>query len=196
MTGLEKILADILDEAKAEAEQTVAAAKTEADRIVGTARAEAGVKADKVGAAAVQDVADIERSRDSALVLQRRQRTLGQKQMLLAETLEKARDSLHALPGGDYFGLLVKLAAKTAQPGEGELLLNDADLARMPKDFENQLAGALPAGSALKVGGQARPIDGGFVLKYGDVEENCSFAAIFDAREDEFSDLIRDVLFA
>jgi len=34
------------------------------------------------------------------------------------------------------------------------------------------------------------------VLKYGDVEENCSFRAMFDARSDEFSDLVRDTLFA
>lgn len=195
MTGLEKILAEILDEAKAEAEHALAAAKAKADEMAVTAKAEADTVADKARAAAAQDVADVEYSRNSALALQRRQRTLAQKQALLAETLEKARDSLYALPDGDYFGLLVKLAAKTAQPGEGELLLNEADLARMPKDFEKQLAGALPTGSTLKVGGQARPIDGGFVLKYGDVEENCSFAAIFDAREDEFSDLIRDVLF-
>ncbi len=196
MTGLEKILAQIKDEAAKEASDIRAKGEDEAKRIVQEATAEAEAKAARVLAAANAQTADVAQSRESALALQRRQRILAVKQEMLAETLQKALDSLYALPADAYFELLCRLAAANAQPGKGELALNDADKKRLPADFEMKLAAALPKGTALAVCDQTRPIDGGFVLKYGDVEENCSFKAIFSAREDEFSDLARELLFS
>lgn len=195
MTGLDKILAVIRDEAAAEAQQVINEAKAQAEEILAAAKAENDAKTARIDATAVQDVADVERSLESAIVLQRRQRTLEQKQLLLAETLKMALDSLYELPEDTYFELLARLARDAAEPGEGELLLNEKDKARLPADFEQKLAGEMPAGSTLKLSSITRPIDGGFVLKYGDVEENCSFEAIFNARGEEFSDLVRDILF-
>lgn len=196
MTGLEKIITEIRDEAAAEAEEALAKAKAEAEDILAKAKAESDEKVAQIQAAAAQEAADIERSRESAQALQRRQRTLATKQELLAETQAKALDSLYALPDGDYFELLVKLAAAAAQPGEGVLLMNEKDAKRAPADFEKKVAAALPGGAKLALAKETRPIDGGFVLKYGDVEENCSFKAMFNARADEFSDLVRGTLFA
>lgn len=195
MTGLDKIIAEIATEAKAEAEQTVARAQAEADGILKAARDESDAKVAKINAAAAAEVADIDRSRQSATALQRRQRTLREKQALLSETLDKALESLSQLPEKDYFELLVKLAAGAAEQGEGEMLLNEKDQGRKPGDFEAKVSAALPAGSSLSLSKDTRPIDGGFVLKYGDVEQNCSFESIFNARADEFSDLVRPVLF-
>ncbi len=195
MTGLEKIIKEIRDEAAAEATQTVDKAKAEAKEILAAAKAESDAKVAQIEASATQQAADIEQSRDSALVLQRRQQTLSAKQEVLAETLQKALNSLYNLPEGEYFDLVVKLACKSAANGEGEMMLNKNDLARLPSGFEKKLAGALPSGSSLKIAKEACPIDGGFVLRYGDVEENCSFEAMFNARADEFSDLVRGTLF-
>ncbi|MDL2327123.1 V-type ATP synthase subunit E [Ruminococcaceae bacterium OttesenSCG-928-A11] len=195
MTGLDKIIGEIRGEAEAEAKKTVADAQAEAEGILNEAKAASDAKAAKIAAQAAADVKDIERSRESAIALQRRQRSLAQKQALLAETLQKAQDSLYDLPEAAYFDLLVKLAAKAAQPAEGEMLLSEKDAARLPKDFEDKLKAALPAGASLSISKQTRPLDGGFVLKYGDVEENGSFAAVFAARYDEFSDLVRGTLF-
>lgn len=196
MTGLEKIIKEIHDEAAAEASAVIAKAKSEAEDILATAQADSDALGARNAADAAKTVADIERSRDSALQLQRRQQTLAKKQELLAETLDKALTSLYNLPEAEYFALLEKLAVKAAQPGEGTLLLSDADCKRMPAGFDKTLAAALPKGSTLAISTATRPIDGGFVLSYGGVEENCSFKAMFDARREEFSDLVRDILFA
>ena len=196
MNGLEKILAEIKAEAEAEAAQIVSAANAGAAERLEAARAEAKAKENKIQLEAAQSIAAAERSFESAVVLERRQRILAQKRVLLAKTLEKAKETLCALPEAEYFSLLARLAAQNAQPGQGVLCLNARDKARMPAGFEAQLLAALPAGSSLTVGSETRPIDGGFVLVYGDVEENCSFAALFDARADEFNDLACGVLFA
>lgn len=196
MTGLEKIIKEIQDEAAAEAAQVVAKARTKADEILAQSKAESDAKIEKIASSAAQDAADIKNAQQSALVLQRRQRTLQTKQDLLADTLQKALETLQVLEDKEYFALLVRLAAKTAQPGEGELLMNERDTARKPANFEKQVNEALPKGTSLKLSAHTRPIDGGFVLNYGGVEENCSFKALFSARRDEFYDLVRDTLFA
>lgn len=195
MTGLDKILQEIRDEAASEAKRTVEEARAKAARILTEAKAESDATVAKIDAAAAQDVADINAAQASSQQLQHRQRTLETKQAMLAETLQKAKESLYVLPEGDYFDLLVRLAAGASEKGEGQMLLNAKDAARLPAGFETKLAGALPAGHTLAVAKETRPIDGGFVLKYGDVEQNCSFGALFDARGEEFSDLARGVLF-
>lgn len=195
MTGLDTIIKEIMDEAQQEAEAMKTKAKTQADGILEKARAAAAAGSDKVLAGAAATVADVEYSRDSARALQRRQRTLETKQALLNETLEKALQELYGLPADTYFELCIRLAVRSAETGEGQMLLNAADKARLPADFERRLSAALPAGRTITLSDQTRPIDGGFVLKYGDVEENCSFRAVFDARAEELGDKVRSILF-
>ena len=195
MTGLDKIIKEIQDEAAGEAAAAIAKAKQEAAEILDKAQAENEEKAAHIAADAARTVTEIERARESAIALQRRQQILQNKQSLLNETLTKAQTSLHELPESEYFALLVLLAAASAQPGEGELLLNEKDKARMPATFAANVSSGLKNGAKLAVSANTRPIDGGFVLKYGDVEENCSFKAIFDARKEEFTDAIRTILF-
>ena len=196
MSSLEKILAEIKAEAAAEADQTIAAARAKAEEILAAAHTEANAKTKAAKELTAKKKAEIEQSNDSAIALQRRRHILAQKRMLLDETLLKAKERVYNLPDSEYFSLLVQLAAKNAYSGDGTLIFNKKDRARLPADFQAQLAAALPAGHSLAVGDQSRPIDGGFVLIYGDVEENCSIAAIFDARADEFGDLAYGVLFS
>ena len=196
MTGLEKIINEILDEAAREADAVVDKAKAEADTLTEKARTEAKAEGEKIAATAQQTVAELESSRTSSIALQRRQRTLQMKQELLDETLELARQELCKLPEEQYFALLAKQAAQYAETGEGKMLLNAEDKARLPAAFAGQLAAALPEGCSIAIAGETCPIDGGFVLKYGDVEQNCSFSALFDAKREDFTDMIRDTLFA
>ena len=41
-----------------------------------------------------------------------------------------------------------------------------------------------------------RNMEGGFVLVYGGVEQNCSFAALFDTARDSLQDKLHALLFA
>ncbi len=195
MTGLDKIIKEIADEASAESKSTLDNAKAEAEAILADAKSKADSLREKSDLEAKQHRSEIEKSRNSALALQKRQRLLETKQELLSETLEKVRNELYALPPKEYFAMLVRLAAQSAEEGEGEMMLCEKDNARLPQDFEAELSAALPKGSAIRLSKETRPVDGGFVLKYGDVEANCSFAAIFDARREEFADIISPILF-
>lgn len=195
MSGLERIIAQIDAEAASEAEKMLSDANTEAKRIMDEAKAEADAKTVAMKKDSDDNVAEVRRSRESAAGLLRRQRALAQKQMLLEETLEKALNALYDLPDAKYFELLAKLVANEAEPQAGEMFLSEKDKARMPKGFEKDLQKMLPKGGSLVVAQATKPLDGGFVLKYGDIEQNASFKAIFAARADEFSDLISGTLF-
>lgn len=196
MTGLEKIIASILEEARMEAQACIEEAKVEAERILAEENAKSYALCAKTTESAKQQVIDIERACASAVQLSRRKGLLEEKQALLTQTLEQALERLYAMPEDVYFGLLVKMTAAFAEPGEGELLLNERDLSRLPKDFEKSVNMALKENCKLRLSEQARPMEGGIVLKYGEVEQNCSFRAIFTSRLDEMSDRARGILFS
>lgn len=196
MTGLEKILAGIQEEASREAEEVLASANAKADEILQAAQKQIDEKNARTAETTAQEVQNIEAARDSQATLQRRQSILQTKQTLLAQTLDDALQNLYTLPDDQYFAIVAHLAAEAAEPGSGVILLNAKDTARLPANFMQRLTAALPSGVSLTLADETRPIDGGCILKYGDIELNCSFAAIFDARRDELYDLVREVLFA
>ena len=71
----------------------------------------------------------------------------------------------------------------------GKDSLSEKDLARMPESFPVELARiADERGGKLTVSQETRSMEGGFVLLYNGIEENCSFRAIFDAKRDELQD--------
>lgn len=67
----------------------------------------------------------------------------------------------------------------------------------MPKGFEQEIQkAAAEKGGVLELSREARDIDGGFILVYGGIEENCTIKALFDAQRDELSDKVHGLLFS
>ena len=103
------------------------------------------------------------------------------------------------MPQEAYFENIVKLAVKASQNGKGTILFSKADLDRLPEIFADTLNAALVAGgkegAALTVSSETRDIDGGFVLTYGGIEENCSFDALFDSAHEMLQDKVQEILF-
>jgi V/A-type H+-transporting ATPase subunit E len=196
MTGLEKIVASIREEALGEAKSIVDKAKADAARMLADEKAKSSEQCAQIEASAKRQAEDIERAGISALELQRRRKLLEAKQELLTQTMELALSELYELPDEAYFELLLKMAGAFAEPQNGQLLLSQKDIARCPGDFEERLNGRLPKGVTLGVSQALSPIDGGFILKYGDIEQNCTFRAVFDARWDELTDKAREILFS
>ena len=49
--------------------------------------------------------------------------------------------------------------------------------------------------ASLKISREAREIEGGFVLSYGGIEENCSFDALFASAGEQLQDVVQKILF-
>lgn len=197
MAGLDKIIGQIEEESKGAAARTLEAARAEAEKILEMARKEAEEECCRIERRSDQAVANILERGRSAAELKKRGSLLAEKQRLIGETIAMVKEELKSLDGEAYFEMLLKLAVKSAQPGEGELLFSAKDLARLPEGFEEQVNAALKdKGAVLRVSADSRDIDAGFVLTYGGIEENCSFDAIFDSARETLQDKAQELLFS
>ena len=197
MTGLDKIIEKIGLDAKNAGAEVQAKADEHCAEILSNAQAEC----DKIDAQAQSDAdalrADILARGESGAQMQRKNRILTAKQEMIHSVIESAKNKLLGLDGIDYFVLLGKLAEKYAQPGDGVMYLSAADLARVPAYFRGTLAdiGAKKGGS-LTLSDESRDLNGGFVLAYGGIEENCTFEAMFEENKERLQDVVREKLFS
>lgn len=197
MAGLETIISQIRSESEQSAAKVLADAREKADEILAQARAQAETECASVRRRSEQSVQNILERGKSAAELKRRQELLAEKQLLIGETIQMAREKLESMDLDAYFGMLARLAVKAAQPGEGELVLSAKDAVRMPDSFPKQLEEALSkTGASLHVSAQTRDMDGGFVLVYGGIEENCSIDALFDEVRERVQDQVQELLFS
>ena len=197
MDGLEKIAEQIHNDAAARAAELTAEGEAQARAIAAEAAEECAQLKARLLAQAEEEAASVQRLAVSAAQLEGKKRLLTKKQELISEVIEEARKALLALPEEEYFEMILKLAEGCALPKAGEIAFSAGDLARLPAGFEEALNKELAAkGGSLKVSGQAREIDGGFVLVYGGIEENCSITALFDAKREALQDLVHKVLFS
>ena len=199
MAGLDKIIARIQAESEEAAARTLEAAKAEAEQILQTAREEAAQECAAIGKKAEQAAANTLDRGHSAAELKKRQRILAEKQVLIGRIIGEAKKELKNMPAEAYFDNIVKLAVKAAQKREGKILFSKTDAERLPENFADTLAAALiksgKEGAKLTVSGETRDIDGGFVLTYGGIEENCSFDALFDSAHEMLQDKVQEILF-
>lgn len=197
MTGLEKIVNEIIAEAEESVRQTLAEAQEDADKIAAAAQAEGDQKRKAILAQAQADAEQLLEGAHSGADLIRRRTLLQTRQQLISQTLAAARENFNGLDDKTYFQTIYEMIGRYAYAQAGQIAFNQRDLERLPKDFAKQAERALAgkAGAALTLCAQPRAIDGGFVLIYGDIEENCSFEALFDAQKDRLQDEVQKLLF-
>lgn len=194
MSGLERIIQTIEDDAAARCTAIEQEARQRADQIIADGRTQARQEADALLEDARQRL-EVQRSNAmSAARLAQRNRLLQEKQRLMDQAEQQAKQALRDLPRDQYFAALLSLASHYARDGEGELRLSQGDLARLPADFEQRLNAALPRGR-VQVSSAPAPIEDGFLLVYGDVEENCTVDALFEAQRDALRDTLHAMLF-
>ena len=189
MSGVEKITARLNEETAAQCEEILAAAKNKAAEIVARAQAEGNETIRAAEAEAKKRADQILASAVSQSAANARKAMLAAKVDLINEVLEKAKQSLHDLSDEAYFNALAGLARKNRRDGVGEMLMCERDLRRMPKDFIDKL------GYGVKVSPIPVNIEDGFILKYGEIEQNCTFSALFSAFSQELQARAASLLF-
>lgn len=196
MTGLEKITSEI----KADADKSVAAiidkANAEASDILAGAEREAAEAVAKINHDVSVRLSASKSTAESAAALRKRRLILEEKQKLIGEVIEEAKNLIYALPDNVYFEKILKLAEKNVNPAEGTIIFNAKDLSRLPADFETKLnVVAVAKGGKLTVSKETRPIDGGFVLLYEGIDQNCSITSLFETHIESVQDKIQKLLF-
>ena len=183
MTGLEKIVEQILEEANTQSDMILEDAQKKADQIIEDAK----VEADKIKAGSAEKVSHVKadgmaRAKSSA-DLKKRQTVLKAKQEIINEVIGKAYNGMIDMEVDRYFHMMERMIGNAVQPKSGQISFSAKDMER------------LPAGFAKRVSEKASDIDGGFILIYGGIEENCSLAAMFHAQKEEMADKLNSLLF-
>ena len=198
MAGLETILQKIALEGQQEAQDVLHDAQAQADAFIAQAQADAVQILQTAQQEADQQAQQLLERGHSASQLSFRQGVLAKKQQLIQQALLEAKEALLHQPAQSYFRFCLALVVKCAQEGQkGTVAFCARDLARLPEDWENQMSEALQKKyAALSVDPVAVHIEGGCILRYGGVEENCSVEALFIAEAEKLRDRLQVLLFS
>ena len=193
MNGLDKIIARMEADTRAECDALAANAAENAAAILRDYQAQADAAArDSAQRAEAQAAEHLEHLNGSSQ-LARRQRVLAAKQQLIDEAFARAAQALAALPQADYIDLLAALAAENGS-GDEELLLSAHDRETVGAAVVDA-ANAKKPGAAFRLSDETRDTGGGLVLRRGRVELNCSFTEKLRQLRQEESSAVAKLLF-
>lgn len=178
---------DILSRIKADADETgrgiVAEAKREADAVLDRARAKADVERARLRARAKQR-SDEERNRIVTLAkLSARRDLLNEKQGLIGRVFDETRRSIIAMPADEYGRFIKSLLKRTVETGDEEVIVGETER-RIDQKLLDDVSREIGKPGGLRLSGERRRIEGGFILRRGRMETNCALDTILrDARE-------------
>ena len=191
MSGLEKILEHIKSEATSTADEMLRIAKAEAEKIVDTEKKEAAFRADQIKRQSELDVTATRNRIQSAGDLKEKRMILEAKQKEIDDVFTATMEYLSNLDDAGYFAIIDKMIPRYADGIEGTIRFNAKDLARVPESTKKVIKDNL-----LTISDQPAQIDGGFILVYKDIEENCSFDSLISASREDLQDKIGQILFS
>lgn len=211
VTGLEKITGKILSEAQADAAHTIAEAQAKCDAVRAEYARRADALVEQQREDARREGERLTARAKSGVAMDKRNILLAARADMIDETYAAAYAELKSLPEEDYLALLVRLLTDalvtcreerkqnlalygdeevTAEPEQYEVILNPRDRdtygEKLLAGVRRAVVGKVETGvlDKLILSSDTAHIDGGLILKYGDVETNCSFEVVFaDVRE-------------
>ena len=196
MSGLDNIIKEIQAGAKAEADAIL----QEADKYCEEYMAEVKVKVlkevEQFHKKAETDRNLYEEKTKSGAQFRERNAILKARQQGINEVIRKAQEKLINLPDAEYFDFLIKLFEKNVQAQNGIMFISEKDIDRMPSDFKEKVKNiSKENGGQITISSERANINNGFVLAYGEIEENCQIKALFDADIDRLKDIANQQLF-
>ncbi len=221
INGLEKITEKILSEANEKAEQILVAAEAESKKIADSYAERAEEIRERISSAAERDGKDMVSRAKSSAATAKRNAMLTARAELIDGVFDGALATALALPQAEYIDLLTGLlcAALTEQleaeynsrtlygeeeamePEVYEVLMNARDRERcgaaVVAGATKKLSGKVAADrlQKLKLSDKTVSIDGGLILRYGDIESNCSFSLLFAQLREELETEVSHCLF-
>ncbi|NLV35061.1 MAG: V-type ATP synthase subunit E [Clostridiaceae bacterium] len=199
MTGTEKILEKIIQDAKARALAIEEQAGQEAGAIMDQASQEAGLKRAELLERAQADGAQSYKRLIAVAGLEGRKELLRAKQDVIDTAFARALDKVCGLPDSEYQKLLEDLIADAVDKDGGEILLSEKDAKRLDSKFIsniNQRLRASGKGGSVKLSSRYINTAGGFVLKIGDMEINSTFEILFGMLRTELENEVVKMLFS
>lgn len=196
MRGIEKIAAQIIGEAEEKKAAIYEEIQHKIDELNAKTDEEIKAELERINDDTLREEGTLEELAGLAAQQKRRQAALSAKQEVIGEIINEAYERLLNLEDEKYFAVIKKMLEDNVLSEKGEIIFSARDRQRMPKDFEDVIKNvALEKGGELVMSDEIRNIDGGFVLVYGGIEENCTFKAMLEASREELHDMVNGKLF-
>ncbi len=130
--------------------------------------------------------------------MEARKSILALKQEMVSAAFVRAREMLVDLPEDEYVAFLGRKAAEAAMTGQEALYFSARDKAGAGKKIvaeANRLLAARGMDGMLSMGSEPRDIQGGFILKQGDIEVNCTMELLTEQCRSELAAQVAEILF-
>ena len=225
MNGIDTILRRLDTDAKAEADAVLKKARQEAADITARYQAQAAQEAARLAARNEKAAEEREERLVSAAQMEARKTLLTAKQEMVERAYQRALEKLRSLPQEQYVELLAALLVRASSTGREEVVFSPEDregagkaaVARANELLAKEAAPELPLGDGvvanllnkvaagvsafaqgtamLAVSEETRDISGGFILKDGRIEVNCTFDALVRAEREQTAGEVAKLLF-
>ncbi len=193
MNGIEKITQRIDEETQAEIDRILGKAREEAAQITADYKARADAEAAGLTARNEKSAAEQEERLVSVAQMEARKVTLAAKQEMVEKAYQLALEKLCAMSDEQYISVSADLLAQAAPDGCGEVIFAPAERERVGAaavaKANEQLKGELVLAE------ETRPLNGGFILKNGNVEVNCTFDTLVRLQKAETAGAVAKHLF-
>ena len=191
MPGLDIITDAILDNAKADRKAILKKAEEKKQEILKEAKKEAEIIVSEIKKEALKKTENIENSIKARAQQDLSKELLKKKSELIKDVLNEAKEHVYSMPDEEYNKLLLSLLSKYAKETKsGEISFCKKDKERISDEVKERIEAL-----KLTLSFEDKNIKGGFVLKYGKVEENCSVEAIFHQNREKITDFLNKELF-
>lgn len=223
MTGLNKITDKILADAQADAQAIIEAAEQKCREIDAEYAKKAQEIKEKLNADAEREGESIVTRAKSSAAIEKRNLLLETKSNLVDEAFDSALADILALSDDKYCELLVSLLISTLREqveaeqtsrtlyGEEEALAPERYEVILNRKDRDRLADRLIPAFRAEAAKEGKPdaevvdkvflsdsaanIDGGLIVRYGDIESNCSLGIIMNQLRPEIEAKVIDALF-
>lgn len=219
MNGATAITEKIINDANASAKEVLDAASAQAQAVTQQYTEEAARQAGEILREAEEKAAAIKDRASSQADMERRNALLATKQEAVLKAFEAALATLCAKPEQERALLMVQLCVKY-QTQDAELIFSAADQKtvgplvvetvnaiysrqQLKETFSGGLLEQLkklvleqPLKRSVSLSKTVGRFSGGFVLKEGDIEKNCTFNVLVDSLKEELEGEISSLLFS
>ena len=194
MNELSKLVDKILEEGKEYAARTEETAKAEAQKTLEAARAQGEKEAAAILDNARRQAEAVAHRAQSQMGMEKRSVKLSARREAIDKAFQLAMEKLCAAPQEKMVDFLSQMAAKAAS-GDGELIFNQADQALGAKVADRVCQLLEPRGLKVALSGQTGSFRGGFVLREGNIETNCTYEVLIMGVQEEMEPKVASVLF-
>ncbi len=194
MNGIEKITQRIDQDAQAEIDRILADAHAKAEDVLARGKAQAAAEKAELTAKNERAAAEREERLISAAQMEARKVRLAAKQEMVEKAYVLALKKLCGLPKEQYAGAVAELLVQAAPEGRGEVIFAPAQrdgIGKAAVALANEKLGK----GQLVLAEETRPIQGGFILKNGNVEVNATFETLVRLQRGETAGAVADLLF-